>query len=169
METYNYMSVYSRDIFTNKFVLIIRYTYNYLSILQLYEFRKNLKMIRPENETEDLFLSFTKICETFIHQIHIRPEETLEFKMIKPRETFHFNPPIQVEDNWILGLIDLDVYNSFFNITKENNKFEFYRFADEKSGGVSYEKVKDETERDLDVSDFTATDLQDETNSPKFF
>ena len=47
-------------------------------------------MIRPKNQTEDLLLSITKNCETLIEQTHRKAEETLEFKMIKPRETFHF-------------------------------------------------------------------------------
>ena len=45
----------------------------------------NLNMIRPKNETEDLLLSITKNCETLIEQTHTKPQETLEFKMIKPR------------------------------------------------------------------------------------
>ena len=43
--------------------------------------------------------------------------------MIKLRETFHFNPPIQVEDDSMLALLDLEVYNCIFNITEENKKF----------------------------------------------
>ena len=43
-------------------------------------------MIRPKNETEDLLLSITKNCETIIKQTHRKPEETLEFKMIKPKK-----------------------------------------------------------------------------------
>ena len=97
----------------------------------------NLNMIRPKNETEDLLLSITKNCETIIEQTHTKPQETLEFKMIKPRETIHFNPPIQTKEDWMLGLIGLEVYNSIFNITKENNKFRLYKFPDEKSGGIS--------------------------------
>ena len=54
----------------------------------------NLIMICPKNETEDLLLSITKNCETLIEQTHRKAEETLEFKMTKPRETFHFKPPI---------------------------------------------------------------------------
>ena len=50
----------------------------------------------------------------------------LEFKMVKPRETFHFNPPIQIKGDWTLGLVNSEVYNSIFNITQENNKFELY-------------------------------------------
>ena len=123
-------------------------------------------MIRPRNETEDLLLSITKNCETLIEQTHRKPEETLEFKMIKSKETFHFNPPIQLKEDWMLGLIDLEVYNSFFNITEENNKFELYKFPDEKRGGISYTKFRDEIEKDLDIEDITAADLQDDIIVP---
>ena len=57
----------------------------------------NLNIIRPKNETEDLPLSITKNSETSLEQTHRKAEETLEFKKIKPRETFHFKPPIQVK------------------------------------------------------------------------
>ena len=123
-------------------------------------------MIRSKNETEDLLLSITKNCEKLVEQTHRKPEETLEFKMLKPRETFHFNPPINTKGEWMLGLIDLEVYNSIFNITEENNKFELYKFPDGKAGGVTYEKVRDEIERDLDIKDITATDLQDDLIGP---
>ena len=126
----------------------------------------NLNIIRPKNEIEDLLLSITKNCETLIDQTHRKAEETLEFKMIKPKETFHFNPPIQVKEDWMLGLIDLEVYNSIFNITEENNKFELYQFPDEKRGGISYTKVRDEIEKDLDIEDITAADLQDDIIAP---
>ena len=99
-------------------------------------------MIRPKNQTENLLLSITKNFETLIEQTHRKAEETLEFKMIKSRETFHFKPTIQVEGDWMIGLIDLEVYNSIFNITEENNKFKLYKFPDEKAG-VTYEKVRD--------------------------
>ena len=126
----------------------------------------NLNMIRPENETEVLLLSITKNCETLINQTHRKSEETLEFKMIKSRETFQFKPPIQIKGDWMIGLVDSEVYNSIFNITEENNKFELYKFPDEKTGGISYTKVRDEIEKDLDISDITATDLQDDIIAP---
>ena len=126
----------------------------------------NLNIIRPKTQTEDLLLSITKNCESLIEQTHRKAEETLEFKMIKPRETFHFKPPIQINGDWMIGLTDLEVYNSIFNITEENNKFELYKFPDEKSGGVTYEKVKNEIEKDLDIEDITAEDLQDEIIAP---
>ena len=65
----------------------------------------------------------------------------------------------------MIGLTDLEVYN-IFNITEENNKFELYKFPDEKAGSVTYEKVRDEIERDLDIENITATDLQDDIIAP---
>ena len=123
-------------------------------------------MIKPKTQTEDLLLSITKNCETLINQVYRKPEETLEFKMTKSKETFHFNPPLEIRDNWMIGLMDLEIYNSTFNITEENNKFELYKFPDEKSGGISYIKVRDEIERDLGIEDVTAADLQDDIIAP---
>ena len=128
----------------------------------------NLDMIQPKNETENLLLSITKNCGTLIEQTHTKSQETLENKMIKPRETFHFKPPIQIQGDWMIGLTDLEVYDSIFNITKENNKFELYKFPDEKAGGNSYTKFRDEIERDLDISDITDADLQDDIIAPNF-
>ena len=126
----------------------------------------NLNMVQPKNETEDLLLSITKNCEMLIEQTHLKAEETLEFRMNKSRESFHFKPPIQVKGDWMIGLTDLEVYNSIFNITEENNKFELYKFPDEKAGGVTYENVRDEIEKDLDIEDITAEDLQDDIIGP---
>ena len=126
----------------------------------------NLNMIQPKNETEDLLLSNTKNCEMLIEQTHRNAEEALEIKINKSRETFHFRPSIQIQGSWMLGIVDLEVYNSIFNITEENNKFELYIFPDEKAGAISYTKVTDEIERDLDISDITAVDLQDDIIGP---
>ena len=73
----------------------------------------NLNMTRPKNETEDLLLSITKNCETLFKQTHRKPQETLEFKMIKPREIFNVTPPIQIKGDWMLRLTDLEVYIVF--------------------------------------------------------
>ena len=65
-----------------------------------------------------------------------------------------------------MGLVDLEVYKNIFNITEENNKFQIYKFPDEKAGGVTYEKVRDEIEKDLDIEDITASVLQDDIIAP---
>ena len=119
----------------------------------------NLNMIRPKNETEDLLLSITKNCETLIEQTHRKPEQTLEFKLIKPTETFHFKPSIQVKENWILGLVDLEVYNSIFNITEENNKIEIYRDTPTK---FQFLDLKDELEEILGIPHITREHLLDD-------
>ena len=81
-------------------------------------------MIKSKNETEDLILSITKNCETLFEQTYRKAEETLENKTIKPRETFHFNPPIPIKGDWMIGLTDLEVYKSIFNKTEEKYIFE---------------------------------------------
>ena len=124
----------------------------------------NLNIIRPKNETENLLLSITKNCEKLVEQTHRKPEETLEFKMLKPRETFHFNPPIQTKGDWMLGLIDLEVYNSIFNITKENNKFELYTDTFDE---FSFEELKDEVEEILNIPEITDDHLEDDTLAPR--
>ena len=123
-------------------------------------------MIRPKNQTEDLLLSITENCETLIEKTHRRAEETLDFKMIQSKQTFHSKPPFPIEGSWMIGLTDLEVYNSLFKRTEQNSKLQLYKFPDEKAGGVSYEKVRDEIEKDLDISDITATDLQDDRIGP---
>ena len=81
-------------------------------------------MIRPKHETEDLLLSINKNCETLIKPTRRKSEETLELKMNKPRETFPFNPPIQIKGDWMIGSTNLEVYNSIFDKTEENNKLQ---------------------------------------------
>ena len=44
--------------------------------------------------------------------------------MNKSKETFHFKPPIPIEGSCMIGLTDLEVYNSVFNITEENKKIQ---------------------------------------------
>ena len=124
----------------------------------------NLNMIQPKYETEDLLLSITKNCEKLVEQTHRKPEETLEFKMVKPRETFHFNPPTQVKEDWMLGLIDLEVYNSIFIITKENNKFELYTDTFDE---FSFEELKSDVEEILNIPKITDDHLEDDILAPR--
>ena len=48
--------------------------------------------------------------------------------MVKSRETFHFNTPLEVKEDLVIGLTNLETYNSMFYITEENNKFKLYTF-----------------------------------------
>ena len=90
-------------------------------------------MIRPKNQIKDLLLLITEKFETPIEQTHTKPQETLEFKMIKPKKTFLFNSPISIEGSWMIILTDLELYNSIFNLNTTINKFNFYKFHTPKS------------------------------------
>ena len=121
-------------------------------------------MIKPKSEIKDLLLSITKNCEKLVDQTHRKPEEKLEFKMLKPRETFHFNQPNHTKGDWMLGLIDLEVYNSIFNINKENNKFDLYTDTFDE---FSFLELKDELEEILNIPIITNSHLEDETLVPR--
>ena len=73
----------------------------------------------------ELLLLIKKHTDTLIEQTRTKPQETLEFKMIKQMQTFSFNPPINLfeEDKWLLAVSSFECTNSVFNITDENNSF----------------------------------------------
>ena len=79
--------------------------------------------------------------------------------MIKPKEIFHFKPPIHIQGDWMIGLMNLEVYNSIFNITEENNKVELYRDMTSKFGFL---ELRDEPEEILNISHTTIKHLDDE-------
>ena len=70
----------------------------------------NLNMTRPKNES-DLILSYTKNCETPFKQTHTKPQETLKFKLTKPRDIFAFKPSayLGLDSKWMIGLGGLEV------------------------------------------------------------
>ena len=73
----------------------------------------------------ELLLVIKKHTDTLIEQTRTKPQETLEFKMNKQRQTFSFNPPINLieEDKWLLALSSFECTTSVFNITDDNNSF----------------------------------------------
>ena len=72
-----------------------------------------------------MLLLIKKHTDTLIQQTKTRPQETLEFKMIRSKQTFSFNPSINLleEGKLLLGVTSLECTNSVFNITNENNSF----------------------------------------------
>ena len=73
----------------------------------------------------ELLLLIKKHTDTLIEQTKTRSQETLEFRMNKQRQTFSFNPPINLleEGKWLLAVSLFECTNSVFNITNENNSF----------------------------------------------
>ena len=123
-------------------------------------------MTRLKNDTEDLFLSRTKNFEKLNKQTHTKPEETLEFKPTKSRETFDFSPPLSIEGSWMIGLISLEVNNSTFIITEENNKFQLYIDTFDE---FSFERLKGELADNVNNSNISNDHLQDEEMEPLIF
>ena len=54
----------------------------------------------------ELLLLIKKHTDTLIQQTRTKPQETLEFKMIKPIQTISFNPPINLveEGKWLMAV-----------------------------------------------------------------
>ena len=73
----------------------------------------------------ELLLLIKKHTDTLIEQTRTKPQETLEFRMNKQRQTFSFNPPINLleEGKWLVAVSLFESTNSVFNITNENNSF----------------------------------------------
>ena len=73
----------------------------------------------------ELLLLIKKHTDTLIEQTKTKPQETLEFKMNKQKQTFSFNPLINLveEDKRLLAVSSFECTNSVFNITNENNLF----------------------------------------------
>ena len=73
----------------------------------------------------ELLLLIKKHTDTLIEQTKTKPQETLEFKMNKQKQTFSFNPPINLieEGKWLMAVSLLNCTNSVFNNTNENNSF----------------------------------------------
>ena len=73
----------------------------------------------------ELLLLIKKHTDTIIEQTKTKPQETLDFKMNKQKQTFSFNPPINLVEGgeWLLGVSSHECTNLVFNITNENNSF----------------------------------------------
>ena len=73
---------------------------------------------------ESLLLSIAKSNQEIVENTHYKPQETLEFKMTKQKESFSFDVPLNLEEKWMMGVTSLEVYNTVYNITEKNNKLQ---------------------------------------------
>ena len=75
--------------------------------------------------TDELLLLTKKHTDMLIEQTKTKPQETLENKMNKQRQSFSFNPSINLveEGKWWLTVTFFEATNSVFNITNENKSF----------------------------------------------
>ena len=75
------------------------------------------------DKKESLLLSIAKSNQETVENTHSKPQETLEFKMNKQKESFSFDIPLDLPEQWMMGITTLEVYNTVYNITEKNNKF----------------------------------------------
>ena len=72
-----------------------------------------------------------------------KPQETLEFKMNKQKESFSFDIPLESPEKWMMRVTSLEVYNTVYNITEKNNKLKILLRKDQlDSLGFDTELVK---------------------------
>ena len=76
------------------------------------------------DKKESLLLSIAKSNQEIVENTHSKPQETLEFKMTKQKESFSFDVPLILNEKWMMGVTSLEVYNTVYNITEKNNKHE---------------------------------------------
>ena len=76
------------------------------------------------DKKESLLLSFAKSNQEIVENTHSKPQETLEFKMTKQKESFSFDVPLLLPEKWMMGVTSLEVYNTVYNITEKNNKLQ---------------------------------------------
>ena len=76
------------------------------------------------NKQESLLLSIAKSNQEIVENTHSKPQETLEFKMNKQKESFSFDIPMELPEQWMMGVTSLEVYNTVYNITEKNNKLQ---------------------------------------------
>ena len=73
------------------------------------------------DKKESLLLSIAKSNQEIVENTHSKPQETLEFKMNKQKESCSFDVPLELPEQWMMGVTSLEVYNSVYNITNKNN------------------------------------------------
>ena len=76
------------------------------------------------DKKESLLLSIAKSNQEIVEITHSKPQETLEFKMTKQKESFSFDVPLLLPEKWMMGVTSLEVYNTVYNITEKNNKLQ---------------------------------------------
>ena len=74
------------------------------------------------DKKESLLLSIAKSNLDIVENTLSKSQETLEFKMNKQKESFSFDIPLDLPEQWMMGVTSLEVYNTVYNITEKNNK-----------------------------------------------
>ena len=92
------------------------------------------------DKKESLLLSIAKSNLDIVENTLSKPQETLEFKMNKQKESFSFDVPLELPEQWMMGVTSLEVYNSVYKITNKNNSFQI-QLTDEQLNGIDTKLV----------------------------
>ena len=79
------------------------------------------------DKKEYLLLSIAKSNQEIVENTHSKPQETLEFKMNKQKESFSFDIPLELPEQWMMGVTSLEVQNTVYNITEKNNEIQLFK------------------------------------------
>ena len=77
------------------------------------------------DKKESLLLNIAKSNQEVAENTHSKPQETLEIKMSKRKESFSFDVPLHLNETWMMGVTSLEVFNTVYNVTEKNNKLDF--------------------------------------------
>ena len=66
-----------------------------------------------------LLLEMVKSLHEKEEKTHTKPQETLEFKMTKPKEKFYFDKDLILPEKWMMGVTILQVYNTVYNYNRK--------------------------------------------------
>ena len=67
-------------------------------------------------------LNIAKSNQENVENTHSKPQENLEFKMTKQKESFSFDVLLELNEQLMMGVTSLEVYNTVYKITNSNNK-----------------------------------------------
>ena len=76
------------------------------------------------DKQEFLLLSFAKSNQEIVENTHSKPQESLELQITKQKESFSFDVPLKQQEQWMIGVTSLEVYNTVYNITEKIYKLQ---------------------------------------------
>ena len=82
----------------------------------------DLSDFEVNDKKEFLLLSMAKSNLDIVEITLFKSQETLEYKMTKQKESFSFDVPLELPEQWMMRAKRLEVYNTVYNITAVNNK-----------------------------------------------
>ena len=72
----------------------------------------DLSQFTPTNKRETLLPETMKLLHKIEENTHTKPQQSLEFKLIKPKQSYNFDKPLIIPEKWVMGVSNLQVYNT---------------------------------------------------------